>query len=169
MVGDGARALIVRALGTTPNDPRVPGALDAYSSFYLNAPTAFTTRLPGVDELLARLDARCMPCAVVTNKPRGVSLCVLNNLEIARYFRAVWAGGDGPLKPSPAGLIHVATALGADVRDAWMVGDSPQDIEAGRAAGCFTIGVRGFAHAAALEASRPDVLVESLASLMTHV
>jgi phosphoglycolate phosphatase len=47
-----------------------------------------------------------------------------------------------------------------------MVGDGPQDIEAGRRAGCRTIGVLGgFLPAERLSAAQPDVLIESLAEL----
>jgi len=47
-----------------------------------------------------------------------------------------------------------------------MVGDGPQDIEAGRRAGCRTIGVEGgFLPIDRLVASQPDVLISSLAEL----
>lgn len=42
-------------------------------------------------------------------------------------------------KPLP-GLLHRAAAdLGVDPTDAWMVGDEPKDVEAGRRAGCRTV------------------------------
>jgi phosphoglycolate phosphatase len=47
-----------------------------------------------------------------------------------------------------------------------VVGDGPQDIEAGRRAGCRTIGVEGgFLPPERLVAAQPDVLIESLAEL----
>ena len=47
-----------------------------------------------------------------------------------------------------------------------MVGDGPQDVLAGRAAGAFTVGVRGGIQAPErLTASQPDRVLESLAEL----
>ena len=47
----------------------------------------------------------------------------------------------------------------------WMIGDGPQDIGAGKAAGCFTIGVPGIAERERLVASAPNLLCESLVEL----
>ena len=47
-----------------------------------------------------------------------------------------------------------------------MVGDGPQDVEAGRRAGCRTIGIQGgFLAPERLISAQPDVLIESLAEL----
>jgi phosphoglycolate phosphatase len=47
-----------------------------------------------------------------------------------------------------------------------MVGDGPQDVLAGRAAGAFTIGVRGGIQAfERLAASEPDAIIDTLAEL----
>jgi phosphoglycolate phosphatase-like HAD superfamily hydrolase len=46
-----------------------------------------------------------------------------------------------------------------------MVGDGPQDVSAGRAAGCFTVGVPGIAAREELLASRPDRVCESFVEL----
>ena len=50
-----------------------------------------------------------------------------------------YAGACDCRKPMP-GLLHRAAAdLGVDPADAWMVGDEPKDVEAGRRAGCRTV------------------------------
>jgi len=47
-----------------------------------------------------------------------------------------------------------------------MVGDGPQDVLSGRAAGAYTVGVKGGIQALArLEASKPDAMIETLAEL----
>jgi phosphoglycolate phosphatase-like HAD superfamily hydrolase len=51
-----------------------------------------------------------------------------------------------------------------------MVGDGEQDILAGRAAGCVTVGVRGGIQGSErLEAARPDMLLETLLELVALV
>ena len=52
--------------------------------------------------------------------------------------------------------------LGVTASGAWMIGDGPQDIGAGKAAGCFTVGVPGIAERERLLASEPDRMCESL-------
>jgi D-glycero-D-manno-heptose 1,7-bisphosphate phosphatase len=42
-------------------------------------------------------------------------------------------------KPKPGMLLDAAERHGIDLTQSWMVGDSPSDAEAGRAAGCRTI------------------------------
>ena len=165
MVGDGARALVARAFGAAIDEPIVDAALATYSRLYLERPAVHTVLLPGAREMLEDAAALALPCALLTNKPRDVTLVVLDALTIAPFFRVIFGGGDGPLKPSPAGLEHVVARLEVTARDVWMIGDGPQDIGAGRAAGCFTVGVPGIAERERLLASAPDLVVESLLEL----
>jgi phosphoglycolate phosphatase len=162
MVGDGARALVARAFDAPEHDPLVEAALATFKASYLARPCVHTVLLPGVRELLEIAIAAELPCAVVTNKPREVTVVVLEKLGIAPFFPVIWGGGDGPLKPAPDGVRDALARLGVAARDAWMIGDGPQDIGAGKAAGCFTVGVPGIAERERLVASAPDLLCESL-------
>jgi phosphoglycolate phosphatase len=164
-VGDGARMLVERALrfrGRGP-DERV---FAAFQEAYLEAPCVHTSLLPGAKEALAL----GLPCALVTNKPRAITLLVLEALGILSAFGATWAGGDGPLKPAPDGLLAVAHQLGVSAyRDTWMIGDGPQDILAAHAAGMRSIAVLGIGDETELLASKPDVVVASLAEIASVV
>jgi phosphoglycolate phosphatase len=158
MIGDGARVLVERALGPGATDEDVDHARDLFLAAYTRDPVVHTTLLPGVKEVLAL----SWPSAVVTNKPRAIAALVVERLGLAPRFTALYGGGDGPLKPSPQGILTVCRQLGVEARDTWMIGDGPQDVLAGRAAGCFTIAVRGIAdHARLLEAG-PDLVVDSM-------
>lgn len=162
MVGDGARALCARAFAVEEGDPLLDAAVASFQRSYLAFPCVHTTLLEGGRELLEHASKERIPCALVTNKPRAVTLLVLEALGVDRFFTAIWAGGDGPLKPSPVGLVTVAGQLGIDARRAWMIGDGPQDVGAGKGAGCVTIGVPGIGERERLVASAPTVLCESL-------
>jgi phosphoglycolate phosphatase len=161
MIGDGARALVARALAVRASGS-TPDAIDdmavLFQRCYVAHPCVHTVLMSGADELLA-LD---LPCAVVTNKPRIVTLLVLEALGLTRRVRAVWAGGDGPMKPAPDGLQVVARAMNRSITDAWMIGDGPQDVLAGRAAGCYTVAVPGIAERERVLAAEPDKVVDSL-------
>ena len=75
-------------------------------------------------------------------------------MSTARTFRA---------KPDPEGILLALSRLGAAAADAVMVGDSPVDVAAGRAAGTATIGLTHGLHTAGeVEEAVPDVVVDDL-------
>jgi phosphoglycolate phosphatase len=162
MVGDGARVLVMRAFGLTADDRGLDEAVATYNRVYLASSHAHTVLLPGARELLDVCAEAELPCGIVTNKQRDVTLAVLSSVAIGPFFKAIHAGDDGALKPDPGGVLDVAARLGIPAAKAWMIGDGPQDVRAGRAAGCFTVGVPGIAERERLEASTPDLLCESL-------
>lgn len=162
MIGDGARMLIARAFGAAEDSEVVDAALATFKASYLAHPCVHSVLLPGVREVLDHAAAAKLSCAVLTNKPRDVTMVLLEALGLLGEFRTVWGGGDGPLKPSPLGLIEVLARLDIAPHGAWMIGDGPQDVGAGKAAGVFTVGVPGIAERARLVASAPDLLCESL-------
>jgi phosphoglycolate phosphatase len=160
MIGDGARVLVTRALAAFgEEDPALVEQTAAlFLACYAERPVVHTTLLPGARELLAL----GLPVALVTNKPRVVSLLVVEALGIGEAFGAVFAGGDGPLKPSPHGIQTVVRSLGVAMENAWMIGDGPQDVLAGHAAGCVSIAVPGIGERERVIAAEPDLVVESL-------
>jgi phosphoglycolate phosphatase len=165
-VGDGARALVARASGLDENDPRVEPLLAEFFAYYDAHAATFSRPLPGALEALEAL-ASDYPLALATNKARRSTNAALAELGLARYFRVIVAGGDPPRpKPSPEALIFIAGELGLRTNELVMVGDGPQDILAGRAAGARTVGVRGgMASDERLLAAAPEVVIASLAEL----
>ena len=66
------------------------------------------------------------------------------------------------MKPAPDGILLTAARLGVDPAGVWMVGDGPQDVLAGQAAGAVTIAVPGIAERERVLAARPSMVVSSL-------
>jgi len=166
-VGDGARYLVGRALdvglsGGPVSADALDRHLEVFLDYYAAHPVVRTTVLPGVEASLAVL--RSAAVAVCTNKPRRTTDAVLRALGWERRFGAIVAGGDTrEKKPHPEPIERCAELLGVRPEEIIMVGDGPQDVEAGRAAGALTIGVRGgILPEARLLASNPDVLLDSL-------
>jgi phosphoglycolate phosphatase len=164
-VGDGARMLCSRAVGLPEKHPDVDKVLQSYLAFYLAHPTDHTRWMPQARAVLDAL--RHYRLAIATNKPRSTTDVVLARLGVRSLFSAVTAGGDVPaVKPSPEPILAIAKQLGLNADQMVMVGDGPQDVEAGRRAGCRTIGVQGgFLAPERLIAAQPDVIIESLAEL----
>lgn len=113
-----------------------------FQSFYLGAGgrpglCERETMIPSrrtLDGLAARL-----PLAVVTGRPRAEALRFLERFGLAGVFAAVITRDDAAPKPDPAPVREAMLRLG--VERAWMVGDSPDDIAAARAAGVLPIGI----------------------------
>lgn len=80
------------------------------------------------------------PLAAVTGRPRVDAERFLEAQGIADLFDVVVCMEDGPAKPNPEPVTLALGLLG--VERAWMVGDTPDDARAARAAGVVPLGVR---------------------------
>jgi histidinol-phosphate aminotransferase len=89
-------------------------------------------------EILERLAAR-MPLGVVTGRPRADARRFLDEQNITDLFSTVVCMEDAASKPDPAPVRLALDRLG--VSTAWMVGDTPDDLQAARRAGVLPIGV----------------------------
>jgi phosphoglycolate phosphatase len=73
----------------------------------------------------------------VTNKAGSFTLALLEHLGLARYFSQVVAGDTLPQKkPDPAPLLHACRKLQVAPSEMLVIGDSINDVQAARAAGC---------------------------------
>jgi histidinol-phosphate aminotransferase len=83
--------------------------------------------------------AESWPLAVVTGRPRGDAEEFLDRFDLRSGVAALVTRDDAPLKPDPAPVRLALETLG--VHRAWMLGDTPDDLAAARAAGVVPIGV----------------------------
>ncbi len=121
----------------------------------------------GAREGLAAWRARGWRLACVTNKPRAFALALLQAKGLAASFEHVF-GGDSfaRQKPDPLPLLGACEALGTAPADTLMVGDSSNDAQAARAAGCPVVLVGyGYNHGEPVADSRPDRVVARLDEL----
>ncbi|MCB9664812.1 MAG: TIGR01548 family HAD-type hydrolase [Alphaproteobacteria bacterium] len=98
---------------------------------------ATETLIPAASTLEA-LAAR-LPLAIVTGRPRRDAHAFLEEHGLAHLMRAVVCMEDAPAKPDPAPVALALAQLG--VGTAWLVGDTPDDVRAARAAGVVPVGV----------------------------
>jgi HAD superfamily hydrolase (TIGR01548 family) len=114
----------------------------AFESVYQGSATVpgFRSRetLIPATTLLRDLAAR-LPLAIVTGRPRVDAERFLAEQGIAGCFKAVVCREDAPLKPDPAPVRLAMQQLG--VTRAWMIGDTPDDIRAARAADVVPLGI----------------------------
>jgi phosphoglycolate phosphatase len=166
-VGDGAPILIQRALGGEPVDETiVRRGLEYFLSYYREHKLDHTTVYGGVREALtaAQGASNGMPrkMAILSNKPVGPSRAIVDALGLGSFFAQVYGGNSfATKKPDPEGARKLLEENGVSPEEAAIVGDSHVDIETGRNAGIWTVGVRyGFAPHT-LQEPPPDVLVDT--------
>jgi phosphoglycolate phosphatase len=170
-VGSGVEKL-VRQLLAEREGVALADAVAHYRRAYERHCLDQTRPYPGVPETLDLLRRRLpspppSALAVISNKPEGFSRHILDGLGLLAKFDLV-VGGDTvkPTKPDPAPLIHVMQKLGVTPQETWMVGDSPGDIRAGRAARCHTAAVTyGLRTREELEREGPDRILDRFADL----
>jgi len=180
-VGDGAPALVRRALGDADTDRDRDGerdneavfraALEYFLSYYRQHKLDHTTVYAGIPELLAgladsqnRVESRGVQrrMAVLSNKPVNPSRDILRALGLGDFFVRVYGGNSFTTKkPDPLGVRTILEETGVAADEALIIGDSSVDVLTGQNAGLWTCGVTyGFAPHT-LEDVPPDVLIES--------
>jgi phosphoglycolate phosphatase len=160
-IGHGAPRLVADALGPDSAEADRKRGLEIFLAHYEEHNLDATRAYPGVVEGLEALQDR--PMAVLTNKPVKMSVEILDALGLHKYFRAVY-GGDSfeKKKPDPAGAQTILKTLGAQPREAAMVGDSDVDVKTARNAGMFAVAVNyGFGQHDR-QAQPADLYVDSL-------
>jgi phosphoglycolate phosphatase len=165
-VGDGAPALVRRALGDTDDELLLRRALEYFLGYYRIHKLDHTTVYEGIPEVLAGLahPSNGVPrlMAVLSNKPVNPSRDILRALGLGDFFVSVYGGNSfATKKPDPAGILTILQETGVDAHEALMIGDSSVDVLTGRNAGIWTCGVTyGFAPQT-LENAPPDVSLET--------
>jgi phosphoglycolate phosphatase len=125
MVGEGAPMLVRRAMQRSNIAPPADEALARFMTIYDRRLMDHTHPYDGVAEALSLALGRG-PLAVLTNKPLGPSIGILEALHLRGFFSKI-IGGDSDYgrKPDPAGLLSLQ-ALAPGERMV-MIGDSPAD------------------------------------------
>ncbi|HEX8042898.1 HAD-IA family hydrolase [Candidatus Deferrimicrobium sp.] len=167
-VGDGASALILRALPPEDAD-LLPKVLDRFLAYYQRHLLDSTRAYPGVVGALRKW-AGIYRMAVLTNKGVAMSREILSGLSLDGYFFEV-RGGDsfGTKKPDPEGLLHILREAGVEARETIMIGDSRNDVLAGKAAGAVTCGVTYGLGASGFLEHPPDFTIDRFPDLFHRI
>jgi len=166
----GARGLIGAGLGILPEHAEFKALRDSFLAHY-EAQICVDTRLfPGMQELLAGIEARGLRWGVVTNKSTRLTRLLMKALGLESRTACVVCGDSTPhLKPHPASLLLAAEQLVLAPADCVYLGDDLRDVQAARAAGMRCVAVawgygEGFAawHADAIIEKPTDLLYNAL-------
>ena len=172
-VGDGAAELIRRTLRSQERD-----RTDLYEQVRAEYDRLFAVDCmyqvkpyEGIPELLAELKKRNILTAVFSNKPHPNTCKVIHDLFGEGVFDAVQGQHDKiARKPSPDGVFLIGEKLGVQISDMLYVGDTNTDMQTGKGAGAFTVGVLwGFRDREELEENHADAIISHPLELLAYL
>lgn len=126
--------------------------------------------IEGAAETLHSLSGKGYRLGVVTSGNDDRVQRELNQFELSDLFETVVCHEHiTHRKPHPEGLEIALAQLGTAAETAAFIGDAPEDIEMGKRASVFTVGLRGnYPCSGRLRNSEPDIYLESIIELATH-
>lgn len=146
-------------------------AWESYQRHYLAINGQHAHVFPGVVAGLTQLKNRGLRLACLTNKPTAFALPLLKAKGLDKFFDLTF-GGDAfaRKKPDPLPLIKTCEALGSEPGRTLMIGDSSNDAQAARAAGCpIWLVTYGYNHGEPIHAVDADGFVDSLDGLIVRL
>lgn len=139
VVSRGARAVMRCAFGAR-GEAGVEALLPRFLQLYQQVMTCQTRAFDGVEDLLGRLEAGGLRWGIVTNKAAFLTDELVSHIGWAQRASAVVSGDTLPVKkPDPAPVLLACERARIAPAHGVFVGDDPRDIQAGAAAGLFTV------------------------------
>jgi HAD superfamily hydrolase (TIGR01662 family) len=126
--------------------------------------------IKGASETVAELQQRGYRLGVVSSGNNCRVNREIKELGLAGFFEVVICHEQVMnRKPHPEGLEMAMQSLGSSREESCYIGDSPEDIEMGKTASVFTVGVRSdYPTSWQLKSFDPDIYLESLSELSNH-
>lgn len=170
MVGKGSenliRSVLARDFDAATVEQRFDEAMASYQRHYLAINGQHSVLFDGVIAGLEAMRANGLRLACVTNKPIAFTTPLLALKGLGGFFDVVY-GGDSlaQKKPYPLPLLTVCRDFNLVPSSVVAIGDSSNDAEAARAAGCPVLTVPyGYNHGRPVQEIDSDGIVDSLLS-----
>ncbi|RDI99976.1 phosphoglycolate phosphatase [Dyella solisilvae] len=142
VVSRGSRA-ILRCAFPDHDDDGLMQLVPRYLEIYQAVMAQHTRPFDGVEALLATIESQGMAWGIVTNKPGFLTDDLVQRIGWAGRAAAVVSGDTLPVKkPDPAPVLLACERAGLDPAHCLFVGDDRRDVQAGEAAGMYTVAVR---------------------------
>ena len=148
VVSHGGIALIRLGFGIEPESPGFEERRQFLLDVYKDNLCRETALFPGMATVLSGLESNRLPWGIVTNKPAWLTDPLIDAMQLGQRAGCVISGDTcARRKPHPQPILHACELLDCEPSRTWYVGDAGRDMEAGRAAGCVTVGaLYGYLH-----------------------
>lgn len=169
-IGGGAEVVLRRCLADRA-DALIAQALPIFIQRYHERCCVDSRLYPGVIEVLSHYARAGKRMTIATQKVEAITRSIMSTLGIASYFD-VLIGSESVThrKPHPEAILKTLERTSTLPNRAVIIGDTPIDIQAGKAAGVFTVGVDyGYGTPEEIEAANPDFKLHQLTEMMDCV
>ncbi|GAB3792877.1 HAD-IA family hydrolase [Dyella agri] len=141
VVSRGGRAILRCAFAES--DEALLARMPRYLEIYQDMLAKHTKPFDGIAPLLEMIEAQELRWGIVTNKPGFLTEELIQRMDWDLRASAVVCGDTLPVKkPDPAPVLLACEHARVEPARCVFVGDDARDIEAGRAAGLYTVAVR---------------------------
>ncbi|MFN3750712.1 MAG: phosphoglycolate phosphatase [Thiobacillus sp.] len=140
-IGNGVSRLVKRVLtgdmDAEPDAALFEKAIASYEKHYGENVSRYSRPYPGVVEGLDAFKAMGVHLACITNKAERFTVPLLKDTGLIGYFELILSGDSLPKrKPDPLPLLHACEVFKVAPAELLLIGDSLNDTQAARAAGC---------------------------------
>ncbi len=170
MIGRPLTRMFSEATRLSESSARMPSFIDEYRRHFRPISQAYSKALPGVPEM-ARLLMKRNTLGIATSRISDGAIHILEGLGLLECFTAIVGleHVSNP-KPHPEAVLKALDEIRAHPDEAAMVGDTVDDIVAGREAGLMTVGVTtGASTRQALEEAGADSVLDHMSELVEIV
>ena len=167
-IGKGVKNLLMQSLGEGAQD-KFGSAIKVFRRHYNEHCLDRTVLFPRVKETLKHLHG--LSKAIVTNKPGMFTGPILKGLGIETFFDFVLGGDEVPKKkPNPDPIFILLERFQMKPDRVLMIGDSPLDIQMGKAAQIQTCAVTyGYGNKGDLISEKPDFIIDNFFELLDKI
>ena len=98
---------------------------------------------PQSKSVLKNLKGQKIKLGLITNSTRFITLTILNHFRLKKYFEVIVTMDDVKRrKPSPDMVLKACRKLNVKPKNTVLIGDTKNDMLAGKRAGCITVGYK---------------------------
>jgi 2-phosphoglycolate phosphatase len=148
VVSHGGMALIKLGFDIPPGTPGFEEKRQYLLKVYKDNLCRGTGLFAGMADVLQHLEETNTAWGIVTNKPAWLTDPLMEKMGLKQRTQAIVSGDTcANRKPHPEPIQYACKLLNIACEHTWYVGDAGRDMQAGRAAGCQTIGATyGYIH-----------------------
>lgn len=165
----GVRGMLGAGMGILPEHADFNALRELFLKHYAEEICVDTRLFPGMQELLASIEARGLRWGIVTNKSTRLTRILVKALMLDARAACVVCGDTTPhLKPHPASLLHAAKELALAPQACVYLGDDLRDVQAARAAGMRSVAVE-WGYGEGLAAWQADAVIANPTDLLAQI